>query len=253
MPPKVDVKTLASKMENSEEIFYELIEEFEIIFSVKPELKTLETAFNQVETRYRLIKKQQETILDRLVDDSTNTDEQLCNLIAWLHQEASIRSRGKTSTVSEGRNEGRRDKGPRKTENNTTSSEETDDETCPLNCKTKHHLAACPKFQNLTVNQKWEIIKQHWRCRKCLRAHHTNNCKKPDGSTCDKCRKNHHRSLHNEKAGETNTSLNPKAAPFQSQFQGPSATGNGHIQGNAVYQKRKFKPVTGPVCPVQKV
>ena len=481
MPPKVDAKTLASKMENSGEIFYELIEEFEIIFSVKPELKTLETAFYQVETRYRLIKKQQETILDRLVDDSTDTDEQLLlttkklgdkfkadflqialkfaayqkeqnssetskssvtlealtssmssmstavakmadtlgskpnssglqrlpvptwdgsrrsyatwkkefnhwmtkygqdkdeqlqrfrnampqgswwteqvktsktidsawkildtefadrrklmdellseinnlrpvrrdsksfthfattiacyvndmedngcpvlesseapflmsqllskldpkdnsdfgremkregieetvsNLIAWLHQEASIRSRGKTSPVSEGRIEGRRDKGPKKTENNATSSEETDDETCPLNCKTKHHLAACPKFQNLTVNQKWEIVKQHWRCRKCLRAHHTNDCKKPDGSTCDKCRKNHHRSLHNEKSGETNTSLNPKAAPFQSQFQGPSASWNGNIQGNAVYQKSKLKPVTGPVCPVQKV
>ena len=481
MPPKVDAKTLASKMENSGEIFYELIEEFEIIFSVKPELKTLETAFHQVETRYRLIKKQQETILDRLVDDSTDTDEQLLlttkklgdkvkadflqialkfaayqkeqnssetskssvtlealtssmsamstavakmadtlgskpnasglqrlpvptwdgsrrsyatwkkefnhwmtkygqdkdeqlqrfrnampqgswwteqvktsktidsvwkildtefadrrklmdellseinnlrpvrrdsksfthfattiacyvndmedngcpvlesseapflmsqllskldpkdnsdfgremkregneetvsNLIAWLHQEASIRSRGKTSPVSEGRIEGRRDKGPKKTENNATSSEETDDETCPLNCKTKHHLAACPKFQNLTVNQKWEIVKQHWRCRKCLRAHHTNDCKKPDGSTCDKCRKNHHRSLHNEKSGETNTSLNPKAAPFQSQFQGPSASWNGNIQGNAVYQKSKLKPVTGPVCPVQKV
>ena len=481
MPPKVDVKTLASKMENSGEIFHELIEEFEIIFSVKPELKTLETAFHQVETRYRLIKKQQETILDRLVDDSTDTDEQLLlttkklgdkvkadflqialkfaayqkeqnssetskssvtlealtssmssmstavakmadtlgskpnssglqrlpvptwdgsrrsyatwkkefnhwmtkygqdkdeqlqrfrnampqgswwteqvktsktidsawkildtefadrrklmdellseinnlrpvrrdsksfthfattiacyvndmedngcpvlesseapflmsqllskldpkdnsnfgremkregneetisNLIAWLHQEASIHSRGKTSPVSEGRIEGRRDKGPKKTENNATSSEETDDATCPLNCKTKHHLAACPKFQNLTVNQKWEIVKQHWRCRKCLRAHHTNDCKKPDGSTCDKCRKNHHRSLHNEKSGETNTSLNPKAAPFQSQFQGPSASWNGNIQGNAVYQKSKLKPVTGPVCPVQKV
>ena len=481
MPPKVDVKTLASKMENSGEIFYELIEEFEIIFLVKPELKTLETAFHQVETRYRLIKKQQETILDRLVDDSTDTDEQLLlttkklgdkvkadflqialkfaayqkeqnssetskssvtlealpssmssmstavakmadtlgskpnssglqrlpvptwygsrrsyatwkkefnhwmtkygqdkdeqlqrfrnampqgswwteqvktsktidsawkildtefadrrklmdellseinnlrpvrrdsksfthfattiacyvndmedngfpvlesseapflmsqllskldpkdnsdfgremkregneetvsNLIAWLHQEASIRSRDKTSPVSKGRIEGRRDKGPEKTENNATSSEETDDETCPLNCKTKHHLAACPKFQNLTVNQKWEIVKQHWRCRKCLRAHHTNDCKKPDGSICDKRRKNHHRSLHNEKSGETNTSLNPKAAPFQSQFQGPSASWNGNIQGNAVYQKSKLKPVTGPVCPVQKV
>ena len=53
--------------------------------------------------------------------------ETVSNLIAWLHQEASIRSRGKTSTVSEGRNEGRQDKGPRKTENNATSSEETDD------------------------------------------------------------------------------------------------------------------------------
>ena len=150
------------------------------------------------------------------------------------------------------RNEIRRDKGSKKTENNAANSEDSDDETCPVGCKTKHHLAVCPKFQILTVNQRWEVVKQHWRCRKCLRAHHTNDCKKPDGSTCDKCRKNHHRCLHNEKTGETNTSLNPKAPPFQSQFQGPTPTSNGNIQGNAVYQKSKLKPVTG-LCPVQKV
>ena len=57
MPPKVDVKTLVGKMQNAVNILYELIEEFEIILSVKPELKTLEASFNQVETRYRLIKK----------------------------------------------------------------------------------------------------------------------------------------------------------------------------------------------------
>ena len=77
MPPKVDVKTLVGKMENAGRILYELIEEFEIIFSVKPELKTLEAACHQVDTRYRLIKKQQETILDRLVDDGTETEEEL--------------------------------------------------------------------------------------------------------------------------------------------------------------------------------
>ena len=76
MPPKVDVKTLAGKMENAVKILYELVEEFEVIFSVKPELKTLEAAFNQVETKYRLIKKQQETILDRLIDEGTATDEE---------------------------------------------------------------------------------------------------------------------------------------------------------------------------------
>ena len=77
MPPKVDIKTLIGKMENAARILYKLIEEFEIIFSVKPELQTLESAFHQVETRYRLIKKQQETIMDRLVDDSSDTDEGL--------------------------------------------------------------------------------------------------------------------------------------------------------------------------------
>ena len=179
-------------------------------------------------------------------------EETVSNLITWLHQEASIRSRGKANTNTVERNEIRRDKSPKKTENNAANSEDSDDGTCPLGCKTKHHLAACPKFQILTVNQRWEVVKQHWRCRKCLRAHHTNDCKKPDGSTCDKCRKNHHRCLHNEKTGETNTSLNPKAPPFPSQFQGPTPTSNGNIQGNAVYQKSKLKPVTG-LCPVQKV
>ena len=116
-------------------------------------------------------------------------EENVSNLIAWLHHEASICSRGKRGFVPEERNESRRDKGPKKTENNAANGEETDDEACPLGCKTKHHLAACPTFQLLTVNQRWEIFKQHWRCRKCLRAHHTNDCKKPDSSN-DKCGKN---------------------------------------------------------------
>ena len=75
MPPKVNVKTLAGKMENAVNILYELMEEFVTIFSVKPELKTLEAAFTLVETRYRQIKKQQETILDKLVDEGAATDE----------------------------------------------------------------------------------------------------------------------------------------------------------------------------------
>ena len=70
MPPKVNVKTLAGKMDNAVKILYEL-KEFEITLSVRPELKTLEAAFNQVETRYRLIKKQKETISERMVDEGT--------------------------------------------------------------------------------------------------------------------------------------------------------------------------------------
>ena len=53
-------------------------------------------------------------------------------------------------------------------------------------------------YQKSTVDEKWEIVKQNNRCRKCLRAHHTNSCKKPDGTTCDKCTPRHHRFSHNE-------------------------------------------------------
>ena len=77
MPPKVHVKTLAGKLDNAVKLLYELMEEFETIFSVKPELKTLEAAFSLVETKYRLVKKQQETILDRLVKESTGPEDEL--------------------------------------------------------------------------------------------------------------------------------------------------------------------------------
>ena len=52
-----------------------------------------------------------------------------------------------------------------------------------------------PTYQSLTVNQRWDIVKQKQRCRKCLKTHHTKQCKKADGMTCDKCAKNHHWSL----------------------------------------------------------
>ena len=75
-------------------------------------------------------------------------EETVRNLMGWLHQEASIRSRGNSSVIPEERNESRRDKVPKKSDNNATNSGETDDQTCPLGCKTKHHLAACPTYQN---------------------------------------------------------------------------------------------------------
>ena len=77
MPPKVDMKTLAGKLDNAVKLLYELMEEFKTIFSVKLELKTLEAAFSLVETKYRLVKKQQETILDRLVDEGTGPEDEL--------------------------------------------------------------------------------------------------------------------------------------------------------------------------------
>ena len=82
----------------------------------------------------------------------------------------------------------------------------------------KNLLAACPSYQGSTVNQRWEIVKQNKRCRKCLRApHHTNDCRKPDGTSCDKCKKNHHRTLHNEKKDPLSYNLSSNALPFSSQ------------------------------------
>lgn len=65
MPPKIDAKTLTGKMNNAVGILCELMEEFKTVFSVKPGLERFETVFNLVESKYRFVKKQQETILDK--------------------------------------------------------------------------------------------------------------------------------------------------------------------------------------------
>ena len=73
MPPKVDVKTLVGKMSNAAGILTELMEEFEAIFVVEPGLRRLETMFNLVESKYRSVKKQQEVILDKLIEEGASS------------------------------------------------------------------------------------------------------------------------------------------------------------------------------------
>ena len=176
-------------------------------------------------------------------------EENVSNLIVWLHEEASLRSRGKRDSISYNEDRSPRGANPRKSDTHASEIE-----SCPLGCKTMHLLAACPLYQKLTVNEKWEVVKENRRCRKCLRSHHTNTCSKPDGSTCDKCKRNHHRSLHNE---ILNSNLNPDASPFRNQGQPsnqpifPTAE-NHNIQENVADQKRRLKATIG-LCPVQKV
>ena len=173
-------------------------------------------------------------------------EENVSNLITWLHQEATLRSRAKREPDNaEDKERTHRGTTSRRTDshaaNNTGIS---DDEVCPLGCTSKHLLAACPLYQSSTVSQRWDVVKQGKRCRKCLRQHHTNDCKKPDGTTCDKCRRNHHRSLHNE---TITSNLNPNVTPFRMQ--------DVPVEGNAsctADHKKDFKFITG-LCPVQKV
>ena len=176
------------------------------------------------------------------------------NLIDWLHREASLRSRSKQVPENEFKERVHRES-PKKSDNHATSSGTADDETCPLGCITRHLLTACPVYQGSTVNQGWEIFKQNKRCRKCLRGpHHTDDCRKPDSTSFDKCKKNHYRTLHNEKKDPPNSTLNPNASPFPSQR--AAATGDQLVNRNSFKSnddpKGEAKPATG-LCPVQKV
>ncbi|PFX21287.1 G-protein-signaling modulator 2 [Stylophora pistillata] len=77
MPPKVDVKTLTGKMNNAVGILMELMEEFETIFAIRPGLERLETVFNLVESKYRSVKKQQEVISDKLIEEGASSEDEL--------------------------------------------------------------------------------------------------------------------------------------------------------------------------------
>ncbi|KAK3696586.1 hypothetical protein QZH41_005861 [Actinostola sp. cb2023] len=189
-------------------------------------------------------------------------EENVTSLIDWLHQEATLRSRGEKDTDSEDmseRNQFQRAANfqracaanQRRSDNHATNNEVYDDQTCPLGCAEKHLLPACPSYQDSTVSQRWDIVKQNKRCRKCLRAsHHTNDCKKPEGTSCDKCRKNHHRSLHSEKRGVPSSDLNPNAPSFSGQR---VSSNNNNIQNNTSKQNAKEEKTVTGLCPVQKI
>ena len=122
-----------------------------------------------------------------------------------------------------------------------------------LGCKSKCLLASCPVYQGLNLNQRWEIVRQNRRCGKCVRvSHHTNDCKRADGTSCDKCKKNHDRSLHNNKNNyPLRSTLSPEAPMFRNQGTPPVVV-NCSIQGRDEEETREVKNVLG-ICPVQNI
>lgn len=177
-------------------------------------------------------------------------EENVNNLVTWLHQWATLRSRGKRETEAD---RWRVPSYRRKTDQHFTDASMTDYESCSLGCKSKHLLASCPVYQGSNLKQRWEIVRQNRRCRKCPRgSHHTNDCKKGDGTSCDKCKKNHHRPLHNEKKNKPlQSTLHPDAPILRSQGT-PSVAESRSIQGRDNEETREVKNVLG-ICPVQKI
>lgn len=177
-------------------------------------------------------------------------DENVKNLLNWLHQEASLRSRGRKDLEGDEKPErSQRVVFQKRSDTHAMSSStpQLDDETCPLGCTEKHLLQACPIYQSSTVNQRWEVVKRHHRCRKCLRAsHHTDDCKKPNGQSCDKCKRNHHRSLHNDKKESVNSS-DAVATPT---IEESISTKNNNVQGRSATIEKKIK-MASAICPVQ--
>lgn len=78
-------------------------------------------------------------------------EENVTNLVTWLHHEATLRSRGKRETEAE---RGRDPPYRRKTDQHFNDASMTDDESCPLGCKSKHLLASCLVYQGSHLKQR---------------------------------------------------------------------------------------------------
>lgn len=179
-------------------------------------------------------------------------EENVTTLVEWLLQESNFRSRGRRDDENEDRADprNRRPIFPRRSDNHAMNNTQTDEEICILGCATKHLLQGCPTFQAATVSQRWDIVKKNKRCRKCLRTHHTNDCSKADGTTCDKCKRNHHRFLHSEKKEHPNNNLNPNAPPFSNPGAASENNAQNSTQGQATKEKTR---AVGGLRPIQKV
>lgn len=77
MLPKTDFKTLSGKRDNATHALNELFEEFEALYALKPELNLLAAIFNEIDSKYRAIKKQIEAIADRFVEDGVTLDDRI--------------------------------------------------------------------------------------------------------------------------------------------------------------------------------
>lgn len=76
---------------------------------------------------------------------------------------------------------------------------------CPC-CEEKHALKVCPKFKNLKVNERSDIVKKNKLCRNCLKGNHeTKECFSK--IKCSDCGEKHHQLLHYKKQQESKSSF----------------------------------------------
>ena len=90
MPPKVDVTTLIVKRDSTIGSLHDLLEEFNVLFKIQPVMSTLENVYDELETMYRSVKKQQETIAEKLCEASKEGAEQLMKANRELGEKVKI-------------------------------------------------------------------------------------------------------------------------------------------------------------------
>lgn len=81
-------------------------------------------------------------------------------------------------------------------------STEEQAEPCP-SCEQAHALTKCPTYKALSVDKRWDFVREKKLCFKCIRNKHRRlNCK---AKLCDinQCRRPHHPTLHQDRSEQT--------------------------------------------------
>ena len=92
-------------------------------------------------------------------------------------------------------------------------------------CQSQHYIDECPRFKEMSVKERWKVVKDKHACFCCLKYskdHSASNCKKKrecgEATQDNPCKKFHHKLLHSESGGivmtvshEQSTALLPVA------------------------------------------
>ncbi|XP_013139482.1 PREDICTED: uncharacterized protein LOC106104088, partial [Papilio polytes] len=70
-------------------------------------------------------------------------------------------------------------------------------DVCP-SCGQQHSLPQCPKYKALTVEQRWELVKDKKICFRCISSKHRRIACRAKACGVNECRRPHHPSLHED-------------------------------------------------------
>jgi hypothetical protein len=102
---------------------------------------------------------------------------------------------------------------------------------CGLGCSQQHGLGYCPAFKKMKVKEKWEVVIQSKRCKKCLRTGHRHQQCSRKACDINSCGRPHHYLLHKDPKQVVNGNLNPDAQPFKPDQEGATGMGKSNQVG----------------------
>ncbi|XP_065081187.1 uncharacterized protein LOC135703790 [Ochlerotatus camptorhynchus] len=97
-------------------------------------------------------------------------------------------------------------------------------------CSSNHFTYKCPSFKNLSISQRFALVREKNICFNCLRVgHRSTECN--SNKTCFKCQKKHHTMLHEESpmqdvAAQRNSASQPAITP-------PMASGSSEVSSSS--------------------